>query len=186
MKRLLSAVAAVAAIVAGGACGDGGTGSSTATATTTAPEDAMLTFARCMREHGIEMQDPDSSGNFIAVVGEDADPGGETFREAHEACKDLAPPLRNVSREDAAEMEDKLRAMARCMRSKGHDMPDPVIASAEGSGPAGASGATRIDPEDLPFDPDDPAFQRDQRECSKKAGVEMPASGGIVGLRSRG
>src|SRR4051812_45316762 len=28
----------------------------------TSPEDAALAFARCMREHGVDMPDPDTSG----------------------------------------------------------------------------------------------------------------------------
>ena len=31
------------------------------------PEDAMLDFARCMREHGVDMPDPDTSGGGPGV-----------------------------------------------------------------------------------------------------------------------
>src|SRR5262245_16643121 len=34
----------------------------------TNPEDAMLAFARCMREHGVDMPDPDTSSGGPGVV----------------------------------------------------------------------------------------------------------------------
>ena len=53
------------------------------------PEDAMLAFARCMREHGVDMPDPDFSGGggvFRAGgPGSGIDPGSETFQKAQAA-----------------------------------------------------------------------------------------------------
>lgn len=185
MRRMPTVLVVAFAVSVGvSACGDGGVLSTgAATTTTIAPEDAMLQFARCMREHGVEMPDPDSSGNFIARVGEDSmDPSSGTFRDAQRACKEFAPKLRNVSREDASEMQDKMRAMARCMRAKGFDMPDPVVVGADGSGDAAPPMAGR----ELDVDPEDPAFQKAQRECTKKVGLDGAAGGGIVAVRRGG
>src|SRR5207253_2334340 len=41
----------------------------------TSPEGAMLAFARCMREHGIDMPDPDTSGGggMVNIGGDGSD-----------------------------------------------------------------------------------------------------------------
>ena len=57
------------------------------------PEDAMLKFAQCMREHGVDMPDPDfTSGGarmqFRAGAG-GVDPEGPTFQKAQEACQEI-------------------------------------------------------------------------------------------------
>jgi hypothetical protein len=63
--------------------------------------DAMLAFAQCMREHGIEMPDPqfESGGVMIGGPSEDGegpkfDPRSEEFQAAEEACGDLLGEMR--------------------------------------------------------------------------------------------
>jgi hypothetical protein len=55
-------------------------------------QDAFLEYAQCMREHGIDMPDPDFSGDggaFRMGVGADGmDPNDPTFEKADEACND--------------------------------------------------------------------------------------------------
>ena len=53
-------------------------------------QDAFLEYAQCMREHGIDMPDPDFSGDGGAfrIGGEGMDPNDPAFREADEACND--------------------------------------------------------------------------------------------------
>lgn len=58
--------------------------------------------------------------------------------------------------------------MARCVRSKGFDMPDPTTAKGGGT-------AVELDPEKL----DDPEFKRAMEDCRKQA--DMPALGEAVG-----
>ena len=58
------------------------------------PEDAALAFAQCMREHGIDMPDPQvgSNGEMSFSIG--AGPGKldrSQLQEAQEACQDLMP-----------------------------------------------------------------------------------------------
>jgi hypothetical protein len=50
-------------------------------------QDAFLQYAQCMRDHGIDMPDPDFSEGGVSINGGDADPTSEAFQEADEACK---------------------------------------------------------------------------------------------------
>jgi hypothetical protein len=71
-------------------------------------QDKMLEFASCMREHGVDMPDPDfSSGGATIKIGGPgdgsgdgsgdgdqgarSDPNNETFKAAEEACHGLLP-----------------------------------------------------------------------------------------------
>ena len=57
-------------------------------------EEKLLAFTRCMREHGIDMPDPQSNGmvfNEEEGSGPDFDPNSDEFQEAQEACGDLLP-----------------------------------------------------------------------------------------------
>jgi hypothetical protein len=57
-------------------------------------EDRMVRFAECMREHGIDMPDPDFSDapggrrGFVQRIGEGFDPDDPDFKEADEACRE--------------------------------------------------------------------------------------------------
>ena len=156
------------------------------------PEDAMLDFARCMREHGVDMPDPDTSGGGSGVVtfSASASAGGagdakldaETskFQEAHEACKDLmgdVGPI-NLSPEQQQEMQDQALAFSRCMREHGVNMPDPTF--------DGGGVMMKIDG-DSGFDPSDPKFDEAHKACGSafgpagaKAGAGLSVAGGKV------
>jgi hypothetical protein len=62
-----------------------------------AERDAMVAFARCMREHGIDMPDP--TGNGLTVRrdsdGGGPDPDSEEFKAAEQACDHLLGNLRS-------------------------------------------------------------------------------------------
>ena len=56
-------------------------------------QETMLEFAACMREHGVDMPDPDFSGGgarmqFRAGAG-GVDPESPTFQKAQEACQEI-------------------------------------------------------------------------------------------------
>ncbi|MDX3189028.1 hypothetical protein PV458_11530 [Streptomyces sp. MN03-5084-2B] len=98
-------------------------------------EDKMRDFAKCMREHGVDMPDPKSDGNHGGVaiqLGDGVD--GSKLEAAQSACKHLMPNGGEMKPPSAEEL-DKMRKDAKCMRDHGIDMPDPD--------PAG-KGATRI------------------------------------------
>ncbi|HYH51394.1 MAG TPA: hypothetical protein VEG38_17740 [Acidimicrobiia bacterium] len=153
----------------------------------TNPEDAMLAFARCMRDNGVDMPDPDTSGGAGVVTfragpasgGHRIDADRETFEKAHEACKDLmgdAGPM-NLTPEQQQEMQDQALAFARCMREQGVNMPDPSF---------GEKGQMmmKLDPA-TGLDPNDAKFQAAQQACGSafgpagaKAGAGLSVGGG--------
>lgn len=65
-------------------------------------EDAMVEFAQCMRDHGIDMPDPEGGNGFIKIAPGSgrADPDDEEFQEAEEACSDKLPQKGNVMKEE--------------------------------------------------------------------------------------
>ena len=128
------------------------------------PEEAMLDFAKCMREHGIDMPDPQVNGTGGGAgsvraagairIGGDVD--REEMEEADEACRPLlgdAGPLREMSPEERQEMQDKAIEHSRCMREHGIDMPDPVFDTAGGGAmikiDAAAKGGIDFDSEEF-------------------------------------
>jgi hypothetical protein len=90
-------------------------------------EDKMRDFAKCMREHGVDMPDPkmspDGKGMSIAIQGGD---GADRSKvdAAQNACKHLMPNGGEMKPPSAEEL-DKMRKEAKCMREHGVDMPDP-------------------------------------------------------------
>ena len=151
-------------------------------------QDAMLEYAQCMRDHGIDMPDPefDEDGGVTQIMGEGtagAGPDGpsEEFEAADEACKpildDVMPDM-ELSPEEQAERQDQMVAVAECMRDKGHDMPDPEVSS---------DGAVRIGrraPEGGTAPEAEEQFEEDMEACHEEAGVEAP--GGRVTRGSDG
>jgi hypothetical protein len=93
-------------------------------------EDKMRAFAKCMRENGVDMPDPqvgpDGKGNGIAIG--PADDGKEVdmkkMEAASETCRKLLPNGGEMKPIDPAQL-DKMRKDAKCMREHGVDMPDP-------------------------------------------------------------
>jgi hypothetical protein len=115
---------------------DGTTGDTVADAPTD-PEEAMLAFTECMRDHGVDMPDPEMAkpatggakpGN--AVIAVDGDPNDPMFQKANEACEPLMANMRSDLEDDPerlAEMKEQMLAFAQCMRDQGIDMPDPTF-----------------------------------------------------------
>jgi hypothetical protein len=58
-------------------------------------EEQLLQFARCMREHGVDMPDPGAGGMIFggpaAASGDKPDVDDKDFQAAQEACADLLP-----------------------------------------------------------------------------------------------
>ena len=185
-------VLAVLLVLLTGACGSGsgtegvasiqgsetGGGSSTTT-TTVDPDQAVLDFAQCMRDHGIDMPDPDinASGGGLAFgftvqgdPGDDAAAAAEMrkMQEADEACRHfLEGIVQEFEQPDLAEMQDQMLAFSECMRDHGIDYPDPVFSENGGVSITGGPGSG--------FDPSDPDFQAAQEACN-----EVFGGGGLV------
>jgi hypothetical protein len=146
----------------------------------TDPKKAMLAFAKCMREHGVDMPDPkfsdngDRGGTFsISGPSGGAGPADRTKVDAaNKACEPLmadavksGPDKLDPAQE--AKMKKQALAFTRCMRKHGIDMPDPQfgdngqntvkIGGGPGGGPTNSGGP----------DPRNPKFQAAQKACAK-------------------
>ena len=53
--------------------------------------DAALKFARCMREHGVDVPDPQTSGGRLSLKIQGINPSSPAFQAAQKACKGLMP-----------------------------------------------------------------------------------------------
>jgi hypothetical protein len=146
-------------------------------------EEALLEFAQCMRENGIEMDDPQfgaGGGRFgFGGPGGGADPAidlqSDTFQGAMEACDGLLMALAPaINAAEQAERAEQQLAVAQCMRDAGYDFPDPAT--------GGGFGAQLRFLEDAGIDPTDPTFQADISTCQADAGFEPGRAGGAGGV----
>jgi hypothetical protein len=171
--RLAALAGVLALALAVAACGGGHkadgvaslSGASKATTTTTAPlskqdaQRAALAFARCMRQHGIDMPDPQINGNKITqeVKGGPGSKGPDdpTFKAAQQACNKYLPNGGQPAKADP-QAQQQMLALARCMRQHGIDMPDPD--------PNG--GGIVVGPK-KGVNPDDPKFKAAQQACQQ-------------------
>jgi len=175
---------------------DDATPSPSASAGSGDPEQAMLAFADCMREEGIDMPDPvisrndssSSSGGFNSSVDEAGpgdgptfDPNSEEFQAAQEACQHFLEDLEAMDPDDAPplspEEEEAFLAFTECMRENGIDMPDPGSGGAIRIGP-GPGADSETDP---PFDPRSEEFQAAEEACrSHLDGLERVGPGTVT------
>ncbi len=164
----------------GGSGSDAGADASGSPGATKDPEEAMLAFAECMRENGVDMPDPDAGeggGLMFRRDSDDAGGGGpdfgsDDFRKAEAGCREhlegagLGP---GGGGELSEEAEEAMLAFAKCMREQGIDMPDP--------GPGGLIEARP----DSGADPFSEEFQKAQESCRQHLeGLPSPepANGG--------
>jgi hypothetical protein len=170
LAGLVGTVLALALAVV--ACGGGGKangvaslgGANKPTATTTAgsshdDRQAALAFARCMRQHGIDMPDPKFSGNgisqeFTARRGGNG-PDSPKFKAAQQACQKYLPNGGQPTKPDPQEQQQML-AFARCMRQHGINVPDP-----------GASGGIEVKGGPGSVKPDSPTFKAAEQACQQ-------------------
>ena len=144
---------------------------STAVEAPTDPEEAMLAFTECMRDHGIDMPDPGNQGEGPVAIAATIDAGdaGE-MEEAQQACAPLMENARNsieFDPEQQAEMEAEMLEFAQCMRDHGIDMEDPqmvedggmMIQMSSASAPEDGGDGGPVTPRD------DEEFQAAAEEC---------------------
>ncbi|RJL30143.1 hypothetical protein [Bailinhaonella thermotolerans] len=132
LRHVAAAGAAAAFLLAG--CG-GSPGPSTTDAAASATEggagastrggpdaDSGLRFARCMREHGVDMPDPQPGNERTLVI-----PKGASQDKTNAAMKACAGKAGGGVKAGGLSEADKDRMLryARCMRDNGFDMPDP-------------------------------------------------------------
>ncbi len=137
------------------------------------PVDAMVAFAKCMREHGVDMPDPvvSADGGMSVTIGATAGKSIDAtkMQAANEACKDLMPgPKDGGPAQMTPEQQDAMLAYAKCMRDHGVDMADPDF------GTGGT--AIAIDGNGVAFD--SPTFKAAEEACRSIVPNALP---GIVG-----
>jgi hypothetical protein len=159
---LLVLVLALAVAACGGGGGKGGgvasLGGNDKATSTTSPggggdsTQADLAYARCMRQHGIDIPDPKTDANGRTDWGElppGVGPDDPKFKAAQQACRQYRPNGGQAQRPSPQQQQEML-GFARCMRQHGINIPDPT--------PDG-----RVDLRDI--DPDDPRFKAAERAC---------------------
>jgi hypothetical protein len=182
--RLTATIGAAVALSALALAGCGGSGGN-ANASSGSDDEAGLKFAECMREHGVDVPDPQPGGGPIQLS-QSSDNGPSTglqragplsdpeAQKAMKACPDELgdaaphPP----SAKEQQEAQDAALRFAQCMRDHGIDMPDPQFSN----GPGG--GMTMM--QRAPDDADSPAFQKAQKACQDE--LPSPGPGGGPGL----
>jgi hypothetical protein len=176
----LAAVLLPALMVALVACGEkkdsgiatvnGKTGTAKPTATASLSEaqrqEQGRKFAQCMRDHGVQMSDPDLSqgGQGVALGGGQRGAADDKTKAALDACRRYLPNGGEPPKLDAKALE-QARKFAQCMRAHGlPDFPDP-----DPNGGASVRGV----------DPNDPKFKTASEACKDL----RPNGGGAVGSK---
>ncbi len=148
------------------------------------PHQAGLDFAKCMREHGIDMPDPKAGEGGMIMIGPGPGEGGDEptsgqrppagFEEAHEACKHhLDDLVQDGAAEPDPEEQDRALKFAQCMREHGVDMPDPDFSR---------GGGFSVDLGEGGLDPTSETFKEAQKACGGLFGPGSGAPGvGIAG-----
>ncbi|WP_188191783.1 hypothetical protein [Nonomuraea sp. SYSU D8015] len=161
--RVLTALAAATLLLAGCGAGDGGADVASVTGNGTGnqaaasakpsedPHERNLKFAQCMRENGIQMDDPEPGKGIMMKF--DRGTPRETVEKAQEACKQWAPQGGQGGRVDPQRAE-AMRKLSQCMRDNGvESYPDPD------------GGMMRITGEIA----NDPDFKSAEEKCQKES-----------------
>lgn len=113
------------------------------------PHAKGVKFAQCMREHGIDMADPEP-GKPVTMKFMGVDQA--TVQKAMEACREWAPEGMTSGKQDPQQAE-RMRKFAQCMRDNGVEaFPDQ-----EGNG-------IRVDAKVA----EDPDFEAANAKCAKE------------------
>jgi hypothetical protein len=135
IRQLLTLAAIAGAALALGACGSGKNDNNSPRDRQDKAFDGALKFAKCMREHGVDMPDPTRAGGggILQKMGgpgkRDGGPGDPKMRAADKACAKYRELGGGQAPDPAAmaKQRDAFVAYARCMRGKGINMPDPKV-----------------------------------------------------------
>jgi hypothetical protein len=184
VKKLIPLIAVLALVLA--ACGGGSDDgvASLETETTVAVdqavdidvdnEQALTDFAQCMRDNGIDMDDPTVDANGNLTFGGQSQQGNieeldqDALQAAFDACEEhLAGVAMGFTDTDLSEIEDTLLEFTSCMREQGFDMADPDLSG----GPGGVIDMFG----DL--DPSDPDVLEAAEEC-QEVFANLPFGGG--------
>ncbi|MFY1689231.1 hypothetical protein [Plantactinospora sp. WMMB782] len=132
--------------------GGGGAGpTASASAAAMSNDDRRLEFAKCMRENGVEMPDPEPGKGGIRMQRKAGDDPAKA-EAAMEKCRHLLPNGGQL--ELTPEQVEQVRKMAKCMRENGvpnfpDPQPDGTMQLGQGSG----------------IKPDDPKVEAAMEKC---------------------
>ncbi|WP_202125550.1 hypothetical protein [Actinomadura physcomitrii] len=180
MKRNKLAMLALLPALALGLQGCGGKdGGGTGAASQKASDEAkMRKFAQCMRDNGVDMEDPKDGRVSIKVSAKPSGGGpgttDSTVQAAQKKCAHLMPNGGKPSKPSAADLA-KLRAFSKCMRDHGITaFPDP---KPDGGMLLQAGKGTGIDPQSQTFKAAEKACQKYQ-PGGGKGDTRFSAGGG--------
>ncbi|MFD0689299.1 hypothetical protein [Actinomadura fibrosa] len=181
-RQTLAALALVPALaLALPACGaEAKTAGGKSTAKAASDQQKMRQFAQCMREHGVDMEDPDTDGKI--TIKSSAKPGQagkgpqgppKEVQDAQKACRHLMPNGGKPPKMSAQDLA-KARAHSKCMRDHGiTDFPDP---SPDGGIQIKAGNGSDLDPQNQRFKDADKACQKYAPDGGK--GTKRSGGGG--------
>ena len=172
---LLAAVGAALALAACGSSDDGGKPASGVNRQDKAFEGA-LKFSKCMREHGIDMPDPQRVGTGgIKLTGGRMNFNDPKMKTAQNACQKYMQIGGGETIDPAkrAKLQEAALKYAHCMRGQGVDVPDPKLAGnggltfQAGPGPKSHSDSAGTGPG---VSPDSPKFKAADKACNHLLG----------------
>ncbi len=146
-------------------------------------EEALLAYAQCMRDNGIEMDDPAVGGGGRGFLRAGSGPRGgfdeldKGFELAREACS----PILEAARPEVDPVAERERleeqlALAQCLRENGFpEYPDPAV-DADGRLQRGGR-----QPSQDGIDRRSEAFISARTTCADQLGVEQFGPGGGAG-----
>jgi hypothetical protein len=150
-------------------------------------DDALLAFAQCMRDNGVDMDDP-VAGQRGRILGGGPGGGGgldrlsDEFQVATEACGSILESARpDIDPEAEQERLEEELAFAQCFRDSGYpDYPDPALDTdgrlQRGGQQFGELGIDRRSEE----------FQNTRATCADELGIEQTGRGPGGGLGPSG
>jgi hypothetical protein len=174
----LAALATAGASLALVACG--GSASGSAASREKDREQALVKFAQCMREHGVNVSTPTGAAGAIKITGTAGAANPHSLEAAQDACKRYQPSggKQSISPAERAALEDASLKFAQCMRSHGVNVPNPTTSA------GGAGFSIRIQGGPGSVNPSSPNFQAAQKACQGL--LPKPPGGKGPGLSTNG
>lgn len=132
----------------------------------TSDEELAFAFADCLRDEGLDVNDPtvDADGTVVlrSIFGDDVSRIDEDAQDAIEQCRDLLEGTafgRGNGGVDPVELQDDLVEFASCLRDQGLDVTDPDLSGGLGAAARGPEGLFGLDLQD-------PQYQAEVDACS--------------------
>jgi hypothetical protein len=154
--RSLTVAGTLSASLLLAACGGSSPSSNSTASAEKSREQKFLTFAKCLREHGVDVKTPTGGGPFRI---QDTGANPQRLEAAQSACRKYAPISRpNLTPAERVAREEQLQKFAKCMREHGIK----VEAKTSNGGAEVRIGIRRG--EGGP-NPESPAFEAAQKAC---------------------